>query len=142
MSAHLLILDFFLDQVDVSADYVLVRDFRGAMSCLSPTLSITFLLSCSLHFTGFSLLSRKAAMVTVLLFPTAPRYLHRILSAKRSTSQGIRQDRPPLSVFLLIIMIGSRCLQFVIPEPTSRKKKTQLGRFHVRQSGVHFLDIS
>ena len=89
MSAHLLILDFFLDQVDVSADYVLVRDFRGAMSCLSQTLSITFLLSCSLHFTGFSLLSRKAAMVTVLLFSTAPRYLHRILSAKRSTGQGI-----------------------------------------------------
>ena len=42
---------FFLDQVDVSADYVLVRDFRGAMSCLSQTLSITsfFLLLSSFH---------------------------------------------------------------------------------------------
>lgn len=64
-------------------------------------------------------------MVTVLLFfSTAPRYLHRILSAKRSTGQGKRQDHPPLSVFLLIIMIGSGYLQFVISEPTPEKENS------------------
>ena len=80
---------------------------------------------CCLHFTGFFFfLSWKAAMVTLILFSTAPRYLHRIPSVKRSTGRGKPQYRPPLSVFLLTIMIGSRCLQFVISEPPSRKENS------------------
>lgn len=93
---------------------------------------------------GFLFFFERQPWLPSYFFSTAPRYLHRISSAKRSTGQGKRQDRPPLSVFLRIIMIGSRYLQFVISEPTPRKRKLDLGGFMTDRAAFIFstsLDI-
>ena len=104
VSVHLLILDFFLHQVDVSADYVLVRDFRGAMLCLSRTLSITFssflLLLSSFHRVFFSF-SKGSHGYRLTFFDRSPLLASNFVGETFHRPRHIRQDRPPLSVFLL-----------------------------------------